>query len=71
MVTRAAGSADRVNAYCQAPHWHGGVQVAPGWHVHVDPHLHAGPQAQVAPLLSVATPGAFEFESILITEESI
>jgi hypothetical protein len=38
------------------------VQVAPGWHLHVEPHLQVGPQAQDIALLLVATLVAVEFE---------
>jgi hypothetical protein len=40
-----------------------GVQVAPGWHLHVEPHLQAGAQAQDIPLFMAATLAAVDFES--------
>jgi hypothetical protein len=39
-----------------------GVQVAPGWHLQLGPHLHAGPQAQDFALvwLAVVTDAGLE-----------
>jgi hypothetical protein len=37
----------------------------------VEPHLHAGPQAQEAPLLLVATLAVVDLESLLLTDEFI
>jgi len=48
-----------------------GVQVAPGRHWHVEPHLHAGPQAQETPSLLVVTLAVVDLESILFTDEFI
>jgi len=47
------------------------VQVAPGWHLHAEPHLQAGPQAQDIPLLLVATLAAVEIETRLLADEFI
>jgi hypothetical protein len=43
-----------------------GVQAAPGWHLHAEPHLQAAPQAQAIPLLSRASAVADEVESGIV-----
>jgi len=48
-----------------------GVQAAPGWHLHVEPHLQVGAQAQDIPLFLAATLAAVEFELIPLVEEFI
>jgi len=48
-----------------------GVQVAPGRHWQVEPHLHAGPQAQDIPSLLVVTLAVVEFELMLLAVEFI
>jgi hypothetical protein len=47
------------------------VQVAPGWHWQVAPHLQAGPQAQDFPSLLVATLAVVEVELTLLAVEFI
>ena len=48
-----------------------GVQVAPGRHLHAEPHLQAVPQAQDIALLSGATLAAVEIEPRLLDVEFI
>jgi hypothetical protein len=69
---RAAQGADRArHTRAQAAHLQAGVQVGLGWHLHAEPHLQVGPQAQDAPLLFVATLAAVEIESRPLLAEFI
>jgi hypothetical protein len=53
----------RGQAIRQLPQLQFDVQVAPGRHLHVGPHLQAGPQAQGVTPVSVAPIAAIESES--------
>jgi hypothetical protein len=50
-------------AVSQALHLQAGAQVAPGRQRHVEPHLQAGPQTHVVPLVLVGMESAVEFGS--------
>jgi hypothetical protein len=55
----------------QPPHLQAGEQRAPGWHLHVGPHLQAGPQAQDLARASGATAGVHEFGTEFLDVEFI
>jgi hypothetical protein len=55
--------------FAQPPHLQAGVQVAPGRHLHVEPHLQAGPHAQLLLFWLGVSLVVSDFESRPLTED--